>query len=386
MDESVYRKMAEKIRVLRFAQRISNQSAEDFGRKYLRRHYFLGRVRDGVLRVESPTRVRKFELIRLFKSFSFWHLIPDVDFLTGWDDEPRIARNPCYREAYRRNDPTMANSSCIDGSVAFGRFFSTVGVHRESCPDIVEKYKDSHGLFLSTNMALISTPRLPYPVMGFSTIDDCYEDIAMPWPFHLAGDLNTAPKKQTHWKDKKAILYWRGRPTGFGTGRYDRTLIDKTHRLRFYNYFRNYTPPDGFPNADVQMVELAKCPWCKDIPLARRSKFDSLLDYQYNMAIDGHAETVGQFGSFRGNSIVLVSSIFDPYYIDWFEENVDYFKVDMDMGNYETVMRYILDTKDAAIEAAEKRSKKATRLMSFEQSECLWAWLLLTLAEIFPVK
>eukprot|EP01069_Polyplicarium_translucidae_P012095 Polyplicarium_translucidae@DN473_c0_g1_i2.p1 len=388
VDEELFERIDKEMDVFVFAYGNSTPPPpNELARVYLKRDYLVYRVRNGRLQqTERHTSVKKAKQVEKFfdEVHGFAELLPDLEFVLSAFDEPRMAKNPCFREAYETRN-TRLLEQCVDLPSWDRKHEDTTQYLRGSCPDTVARYSDAHGFFLSPSSSHFAMPSRPFPVFSFSKIDDCFDDVLVPWHFHLQEhiwDGGSIPA----WDEKEDAVFWRGVTSGVESMRDE--AYTKSHRFRLVDFTRSHRMRRGSPAFNVHFSGLKRCraPICRRILAESRARvpFHLFSRAKYNVAIDGNTATLSELGLFRGNSIVLRDSIFSSYYSDWFADGRDYFSVEPDMTDFLEVLEAVARREAAAAADAASRSIRARALLTKGQMNCYWLRVLLRYAEVFP--
>eukprot|EP01069_Polyplicarium_translucidae_P008422 Polyplicarium_translucidae@DN3222_c3_g1_i10.p1 len=387
-EGNLFARIDREIDIIRFAWNDTMVDPLVLAQRYLRSGYTVMEIRNGTI---GPETNLTSERPRDKKNYDdFWKMIrsfaadlPDMRFVMNTEDEPRIARNPCFHEAYEKQDRSLL-AHCTDMAALRGEQAPTAAYLAESCPHVVAEYGDTHGFFLSAVSVDMVRPRLPIPVFSFSKISDCFDDIIVPTIFH---DLMLRKKSDVvpfHRKEDR--LYWRGADSGVHS--FDPAVVSRSHRFRLVEF----ALAKALPRLDVAFSHMSRNTHLIDFyesealagAVDQHVCHSTFAHSKYNLVIDGNTASMSEFGLFHGNSIILWDSIFESYYSDWFEPHFDYHPVRPNMSDFLKVFDFVRLHEDAAARRAKKRHDRSAYLLTADMMKKYWFRTLKAYANAFP--
>eukprot|EP01069_Polyplicarium_translucidae_P008805 Polyplicarium_translucidae@DN3258_c0_g1_i1.p3 len=380
--DAMYDRIDREIDVLAFASNHSSPGPWELATLYLKKDVALVKVVNGTVTVSLQTIMPHWmgqQLQHMLAFMGFADFVPDMKFVVNLLDEPRVARNNCFHDAYERGDPFLLRN-CEDTEGLHGKRLNTTTFMSDSCKEVTAEHKDSHGFFVSASTASFTRPSHPIPIFSVSKVEGCFDDILVPWTYHYR-----APRFRwlPPWSKKWDIVLWRGSTTGVESISNNATRASHRFRLVDFSAAANNEDP---PFLDIKFSGKSQCraPMCHGLQMERPLQFRRFFDAKYNVAIDGNSASMSEFFLFKGNSVVLRDSIFSSYYTDWFEEGQDYFSVKPDLSDFLEVLRGVVSSEAAAAEAARMRARAARSLLSRHRMGCYWLKALLAYAAAFP--
>eukprot|EP01069_Polyplicarium_translucidae_P005618 Polyplicarium_translucidae@DN2818_c0_g1_i7.p1 len=364
----MYARIDREMDVIRFAWSGTLADPWELAERYLHDNYALMEIRNGELHVakhvETGRRLRSV-FRKYWRSMNFATNLADMRFVMNILDEPRVAVNSCFQEAYKQNDKRLL-ANCTDSEPLTGQGVRTAEYLLDSCPDVVAENEDSHGFFMGAVDVGIARPRLPIPVFSFSKIDGCFHDITAPARFHK--NLVEKTNKPPPFEAKSDRVYWRGADSGVRS--LDADVASRSHRFRLVEFALKNRHTPGIPELDIAFSHMSRNPHLKGI--YKRGRFKGgvrgrvtdrkFANFKYNIVVDGNSASMSEFSFFRGNSIILWDSLFVSYCTDWFTPRVDYHPVRADMSDFTEVLQALVQSEDHAARAAAGRALKSEEL------------------------
>ncbi|KAJ7154582.1 glycosyl transferase family 90-domain-containing protein [Mycena filopes] len=324
-------------------------------------------------------------------------LLPDMDLLFNYQDEPRVLFNTRRPDAYEFALKKTDNNPFRQGPRPTKEYYEEDTPHQCLLPNSATGFgniTNDLNAFMVSSTSTQHTHDL-YPVMSPGRVSTCFSDIIVPssvyppstgfsywylpvWQFYYDRSwyaARTSWPDNVPWVDKKPVIYWRGHTSG---GAVDGQNYHSFARFRIIDFARRR--PDiinaaltGLHNCnpDPNNAAHAVCPedeikglYDVDTPPLPR---EEVYKYKYTLDLDGNGFSGRFMGLLRSGSLVFKSTIFSDFFDDWLLPNVHYIPVLPDLSDLEKKIEWAIENDEEARQIQANGLEFATRVITDNQ-------------------
>ncbi|KAJ7164349.1 glycosyl transferase family 90-domain-containing protein [Mycena filopes] len=310
-------------------------------------------------------------------------MLPDMDLLFNFQDEPRVLFNTRRPDAYEFALKKADVDPFRQGPRPTKEYYEEVTPHQCLLPNSATGFgniTNDASAFMVSSVSTQHTHDL-YPVLSPGRITSCFADIVVPSAYYYDRSGFAARMgfpDNVAWADKKAVIYWRGHTSG---GAVDGQNYHAFPRFRIIDIARRRPDiidaaltglhncnPD--PNNDAHAVcpeEEIKQLYDVDTPPLPR---EEVYKYKYALDLDGNGFSGRFMGLLRSGSLVFKSTIISDFFDDWLLPYVHYVPVLPDLSDLERKVEWAIANDAEARQIQANGLEFATRVITDGQMDC----------------
>ncbi|KAJ7120014.1 glycosyl transferase family 90-domain-containing protein [Mycena filopes] len=309
----------------------------------------------------------------------FAPILPDMDLLFNFQDEPRVlfnTRRPsAYEFALNRSDANPFRQ----GPRPTKAYYEADSPHQCLLPNSGTGFgniTNDVSAFMVSSTSTQHTHDL-YPVLSPGRIRSCFADIVVPSSYYYDRSgfaARTSFADNVRWEDKRPMIYWRGHTSG---GALDGQNYHAFPRFRVIDIAR--LRPDIM---DFALTGLHNCDNNQDVVCPEdeiRAKYDvdtapqpreEVYKYKYALDLDGNGFSGRFIGLLRSGSLVFKSTIVSDFFDDWLKPYVHYIPLLPDLSDLEEKVEWALEYDAEARQIQANGKEFATRVITDKQMDC----------------
>ncbi|KAJ7509027.1 glycosyl transferase family 90-domain-containing protein [Mycena galericulata] len=312
------------------------------------------------------------------------HMLPDMDLVWNYQDEPRVLFNTRRPDAYEYALNKSDQNPFKQGPRPTKEYYEEESPHQCLLPNSETGFgslTNDVNAFLLSSTSTGHTHDL-YPILSPVRLKSCFADIVVPssYYYYRSGFAATYSfRDNVKWEDKKSQIYWRGSTSGGEIdGQNYRSfprvrLIDKSRRRpdlidAGITRLHNCNPdPNNAGRAPVCPDQQIKTEYNVETPSQPR---EEVYKYKYLLDLDGNSFSGRYFSLLRSGSLVFKSTTMSEFFDDWLIPYVHYIPVLPDLSDLETKIEWAIENDEEARQIQANGLEYAKRVLTDRQMDC----------------
>ncbi|KAJ7120002.1 glycosyl transferase family 90-domain-containing protein [Mycena filopes] len=315
----------------------------------------------------------------------FAPMLPDMDLLFNFQDEPRVLFNTRRPSAYEFALNKSDANPFRQGPRPTKAYYEADSPHQCLLPNSETGFgniTNDASAFLVSSTSTQHTHDL-YPVLSPGRMRSCFADIVVPSSYYYDRSWfgsKTSFADNVRWEDKKSMIYWRGHTSG---GALDGQNYHAFPRFRVIDIGRRR--PDimdvaltGLHNCDTNLNNAGHA-ICPEDEIRANYEVDTPPQPREE---DGNGFSGRFIGLLRSGSLVFKSTIVSDFFDDWLKPYVHYIPVLPDLSDLEKKVEWAIEYDAEARQIQANGKEFATRVITDKQLDCYHLSVFLEYAEL----